>query len=155
MSRTQSTLPSISLDFFSGIALGLYIQLCVYHSIHYTDLRIHKEYKLTVLSPTGSKDGAQGWCNAVLYVFLSPTIRRRLIIDPCNSFLSFLDSAVVKAAGFLETNNNRIQANVQSERRGLLQAEARQCDAAGGNGHTQSSVNVVKMVGRKEIVTLI
>lgn len=27
-------------------------------------------------------DGGQGWCNALLYIFLSPAIRERLILKP-------------------------------------------------------------------------
>ena len=58
-------------------------------------------------------DGAQGWCNAILYVFLSPTIRKRLILNPCNSFI---DKAVEKARGLLETDTQN------TERSSLLSA---------------------------------
>ncbi len=29
-------------------------------------------------------DGGQGWGNAILYIFLSPSIRQRLFGEPCN-----------------------------------------------------------------------
>ena len=45
-------------------------------------------------------DGAQGWCNAILYVFLSPTIRRRLFEQPLGKCFTFVGD---KIAEFLES----------------------------------------------------
>ena len=34
-------------------------------------------------------DGGQGWSNAILYIFLSPTIRRQLFVQPLIRLLQF------------------------------------------------------------------
>lgn len=34
-------------------------------------------------------DGGQGWSNAILYIFLSPTIRRQLFVQPFIRLLKF------------------------------------------------------------------
>lgn len=41
-------------------------------------------------------DGGQGWSNALLYIFLSPTIRRQLFVLPFLRLLHFS----IKKAGF-------------------------------------------------------
>lgn len=53
-------------------------------------------------------DGAQGWANAVLYIFLSPVIRNRLCINPFNKCLNI---AIEKAAHFLESDSESRATN--------------------------------------------
>ncbi|XP_019849009.1 PREDICTED: probable G-protein coupled receptor 157 isoform X2 [Amphimedon queenslandica] len=54
---------------------------CVPDGVYYT-------YKvLAVFQSFG--DGGQGWCNAILYIGLSPSIRERLILRPLYSCLRF------------------------------------------------------------------
>lgn len=46
-------------------------------------------------------DGGQGWANALLYIFLSPTMRRRLLIKPIGKMLIVVGD---KLADLLETD---------------------------------------------------
>ncbi len=41
-------------------------------------------------APQAVGDGGQGWCNAILYVFLSSTMRRRLFVKPARGCLQVL-----------------------------------------------------------------
>lgn len=52
-------------------------------------------------------DGGQGWGNAILYIFLSPTMRRRLFGNPCEECLEAVGDRVVV---FLESDDSRIRS---------------------------------------------
>lgn len=80
-------------------------------------------------------DGAQGWCNAILYVFLSPTIRHRLIFDPCNRCLN---AAIERAAELLESDT-RTHATERS--RLLSHTDHRHSPAKTRNGHSNYSTH--------------
>ena len=45
------------------------------------------QVSLSLLYMQAIGDGGQGWCNALLYVFFSPTIRRRMFVKPCEQCL--------------------------------------------------------------------
>ena len=62
-------------------------------------------------------DGAQGWGNAILYIFLSPTIRRRLIINPCNRCLN---TAMERAAILLESDSRSHSTTTARAERSIL-----------------------------------
>lgn len=63
-------------------------------------------------------DGAQGWCNAILYILLSPTIRQRLILDPCNKCLNI---TIEKASLLLESDTRSHTTTDHSERSKVIQ----------------------------------
>ncbi len=46
-------------------------------------------------------DGGQGWCNAILYIILSPMMRRKLCGEPCESCLQATEKRLQK---LLESN---------------------------------------------------
>ena len=49
------------------------------------------------ISPQAVGDGGQGWGNAILYIFLSPMVRERLIIEWCGSCAKDKNSRVDRA----------------------------------------------------------
>ena len=56
-------------------------------------------------------DGGQGWGNAILYVFLSPTIRHKLFGEPCAILLR---RAQDKLLQLLETDADSVTKNSDS-----------------------------------------
>ena len=52
-------------------------------------------YNLSITQAIGG--GGQGWANAILYIFFSPTIRYRLLISPCKKLLMLRSPANVLA----------------------------------------------------------
>jgi G protein-coupled receptor 157 len=83
-----------TLQFFFSLSVSSQIHHgCVTSAIHWA-FRLFGYFQAV-------GDGAQGWCNAILYIFLSPTIRRRLIVDPCNQCIN---TTIDRAAVLLETD---------------------------------------------------
>ena len=86
-------------------------------------------------------DGGQGWCNAILYILLSPLMRRKLCGEPCESCLHCAEEKLQK---MLESDTNT-RVNLVEERavvseindlpsgnNGLVESERnRAIDAAG------------------------
>lgn len=48
-------------------------------------------------------DGAQGWVNALLYIFWSPKIRQRLIINPLGTFCFAIATRLAPSSRFPNT----------------------------------------------------
>ena len=64
-------------------------------------------------------DGAQGWANAVLYIFFSPMMRQRLFSYPCSQCWN---AVVEKARELLETDHEYGPNSEHSRRtEGLVQ----------------------------------
>ena len=55
--------------------------------------------------PQAVGDGGQGWGNAILYIFFSSTIRRKLFGEPCNLFLG---AVADKLHQLLKTENETV-----------------------------------------------
>lgn len=77
-------------DSISLFALGIF-QVCKLHTCVSNTCII----MCTHLQAIG--DGGQGWSNAILYIFLSPTIRRQLFVQPFIRLLQFAIRKIGKA----------------------------------------------------------
>ena len=69
-------------------------------------------------------DGGQGWGNALLYVFLSPTIRTQVLWDPCSRLFTLMTDKY--------SNIMRVPTTVQSY---SVKVDANNLDKASGD-HT-------------------
>jgi len=60
-------------------------------------------------------DGGQGWGNAILYVFLSPTIRQKLFTDPCEKCLGAAENKIALLLETeTETNGSEVRGSARS-----------------------------------------
>ena len=69
---------------------------------------------LTHYSLQAIGDGGQGWGNAILYVFLSPTMRQKLFTDPCEKCLGAAENRV---ALLLETETETNDSEARGSNR--------------------------------------
>ena len=90
-------------------------------------------HKKTIFISQAVGDGAQGWCNAILYIFLSPTIRRRLILDPCNRCLN---ATIERAAVLMESDT---RTNTTERSRLVPNNDRRYSSTAGKSGVDRSN----------------
>lgn len=86
-------------------------------------------------------DGGQGWGNALLYIFLSPNIRRRLFGEPLDQCLLATER---KLQALLETET--VSKSVQTTRTGTARSKGRVSLLASGNtvtgGHPATGYGV-------------
>ena len=102
------------LSFFHAV-LNKYCSTCI-QSV-YMPVSIYSDNNCMLYQCTQAiGDGGQGWCNAILYIFFSPTIRRKLFGAPCESCLQTAERKLLK---LLESNasqnDNIVQRAVISE----------------------------------------
>ena len=70
---------------------------------------------LTHYSLQAIGDGGQGWGNAILYVFLSPTIRQKLFTDPCEKCLGAAENRIALLLETeTETNDSEARGSTRS-----------------------------------------
>ena len=82
-------------------------------------------------------DGGQGWGNAVLYVFLSPVIRKRLIKRPCRNCL---DATAIRIEALLEAEDlSGAIAPTRDINRSVANDTTPLIHAAGENGYRRYS----------------
>ena len=71
-------------------------------------------------------DGGQGWCNAILYIFLSPKIRERLILTPLYLCCLKLSQILVPVTYFSRSKLSSTPAQVHACRQQQARGEGGQ-----------------------------
>ncbi len=105
--------------------------------------------------PQAIGDGGQGWGNALLYIFLSPSIRKRLFGEPFNKCLLATEE---KLQGLLETEtlttkSVQVSNKAPSEKVSMLvSSEGEDLNSITGGGHPAVGYGV-RSYGRDSTTT--
>ena len=70
-------------------------------------------------------DPGQGWGNAILYVFMSPVVRKQLITNPLRKLIRKTGRAMMAVGGDSSNDEGEEGPDQEQNRRGELQSEAR------------------------------
>ena len=70
-------------------------------------------------------DPGQGWGNAVLYVFMSPVVRKQLITNPLRKLIRKTGRAMMAVGGDSSNNEGEEGSNLEQNRQEELQNEPR------------------------------
>ena len=70
-------------------------------------------------------DGGQGWGNAILYIFLSPVIRQRLIGEWCGRCVENLDDNLNRVSGVSADPDQNHARYKSRNRNGILKTNLR------------------------------
>jgi len=94
-------------------------------------------------------DGGQGWGNAILYVFLSPTIRHKLFGEPCDKCLAETENRI---AMFLESDTETNASEKSETKNGNGNGVAKRKDnrkSVAKDGNQAPSAGTTKSTGYK------
>ena len=70
-------------------------------------------------------DPGQGWGNAILYVFMSPVVRKQLITNPLRKLIRKTGRAMMAMGGNSSNDEGEEGPDQEQNRQGELQTEAR------------------------------
>ena len=70
-------------------------------------------------------DPGQGWGNAILYVFMSPVVRKQLITNPLRKLIRKTGRAMMAVGGDSSNNEGEEGSNLEQNRQEELQNEPR------------------------------